>query len=524
MSATTLPVLQEGPRRATILVQLDCNARCPFCSTRVYTPEGVLSPVDYKQSIARRAKDYTLSLEELKRVYDGLRADGVASVNLQGGEPTLHPGLVELLRYGHELGFEEQLIVTNGRALKDRTYARALVEAGPRTIALSIFGHTAELHDASMGVRGAFDDLSAAVAGLVELQAEGAQLTLMAQLTLHAEVFEALPQMVRHWFGRGLKDFSIRLLRETENTRVEGTGRWFFDLERLRAPLASALAFAREHDDLQVRFGEVPYCLVEPAHLPFVLQDLGANPSLRARRTQISRHFELEPGAHRRHLPRTFDACEECDLAAACLRPSPPYPELFTGHWRPWHIAETIAGLVAAPLERSRLEEALHLLQTEERLAWFDVPDEHRLALRARAASLLDDDPAGQARVLLGDRGQKELIDRLRKGGGRPVSVRLVAATELGVSGPFDGAAEELLARLEAAVLPDKRATLAFFRQAGLLANEPLVAMVAWRRRAPEGEELALAALYDDRFLERRELERCLATVIAAAALKSTAA
>ena len=100
-----LAVLRESPRSATILVQLDCNARCPFCSTRVYTDQGVLAPVDFRQGVVRAAKEYTLSTEAIRAHLDALRADGVEKVNLQGGEPTLHPGLLELLRYGRSIGF-----------------------------------------------------------------------------------------------------------------------------------------------------------------------------------------------------------------------------------------------------------------------------------------------------------------------------------------------------------------------------------------------------------------------------------
>ena len=42
MTSLPLAVLRDAPKAATILVQLDCNARCPFCSTRVYTDQGVL--------------------------------------------------------------------------------------------------------------------------------------------------------------------------------------------------------------------------------------------------------------------------------------------------------------------------------------------------------------------------------------------------------------------------------------------------------------------------------------------------
>lgn len=515
MTALPLPVFRESARSAALLLQLDCNARCPFCSTRVYTEEGVLSPVDFRQGLVRRAKEYTLSLDELKRHYDALRAEGVEKVSLQGGEPTLHEGLLELVRYGRTLGFREQSLVTNGRQLKDPAFTRALVRSGLDTIVLSIFGDGPELHDASMGVRGAYDDLAAGVDLLVAEQRAGAPVTVMAQLTLHADNFLALPSTVRHWYGRGLRDFSLRLLRETDNTRRDAPGRWFFDLARLRAPMAEALRFCRDRPDAIVTLGEIFHCAVPPDLLGFVLRDLGANPGLLGHKRQVTRHFEASTGDARDRAGGADGPCATCDLHGMCVRLEPAYRPLFTGEVVPWDVARTVHALAEGPVGADQRDEVLHLLGVEERLAWFGVPDADRLALRARAGAAQADDPDGRARTLLGDRGRKELLDRLRKNG-RPVAVRLVPLTELGVRGPLDGEPSALLDRLEVAAPPDRRAALAFVRKAGVLANGPLVLLVVYVRRGPGPEQLVVTALFDDAHLEAALLAGVLAGLVEA--------
>lgn len=507
----TLPlaVLRESPRSATILIQLDCNARCPFCSTRVYTEQGVLAPVDFRQGVVRPAKEYTLSTEAIRAHLDALRAEGVEKVNLQGGEPTLHPGLLELLRYGRTIGFREQTIVSNGRTLKDAAFVQALVEAGVDTIVLSIFGPAAAVHDASLGVRGAFDDLSAGVDALVAARRAGARLTVMAQVTLHADNVEALPETVRHWYGRGLRDFSFRLLRETDNTRRAEPGRWFFDPARLRGPLSEALAFCRAKGDAIVTLGEIFYCAVPPDLLGFVLRDVGANPTLRGAKVQIAKHFEASFDGGAGRAAGREQACAGCDFEGICVRPEAPYRAAFSGRFEPRSVAAVVRSLVAAPLGHARVDEALHLLGTEARLGWFGVPDEDRLALRGRVSAELDGD-GRLAEVVLGDRGRKELLDRLRKNGRRPVVVRLIPISEFGASGPLDGRPEEVLARLEAACPAERRPALDFVRKAGVLANEPLVLSCVYVRRSQAGEQFVVAALFDDRHLDGARLARAV--------------
>lgn len=75
-----------------------CNARCGFC---LAPPDGVHPDV-----------------ELLKQRVDWLVAHGVRTINFCGGEPTIHPGLPELLIHTRTRGGAPR-ITTNGIALPD---------------------------------------------------------------------------------------------------------------------------------------------------------------------------------------------------------------------------------------------------------------------------------------------------------------------------------------------------------------------------------------------------------------------
>ncbi len=361
---------------------LACNARCPFCSTRVYTPDGVVATSDYLKGDTRRGiQAYTLSYEESRERYRGFRDQGVESVNLQGGEPTVWEPLIDLLAYGKELGFKEQIVVTNGRRLADRQFAERLYASAATAIALSLFGATAALHDESMGVPGAFADMREGVKNLVAIERErreGRQIT--AQLILHARNFETLPEMIDLWYGEGLRYFCVRLLRETPNTKG-AEDHWLFDLALLKGPLERAFDRTLALPDLQLVFPELPYCLPDARYTGFVLGDLIANQRLRVEKRVESRHSLSVLTGLRRDTVRA--ACDACQLGEVCVRVEVAHAPRFSGTLTPIDVPARIEALLAAP--PGEADRAIgHVLEATEALRRFGVTEETLGALRAR--------------------------------------------------------------------------------------------------------------------------------------------
>ncbi|HET7291279.1 MAG TPA: radical SAM protein [Vicinamibacteria bacterium] len=114
------PPLRDVPHVA-IETNLDCNIRCRACYNLDRTT----------------VKPLRLVLEEIDQALGLRRAD---AITLLGGEPTLHPALVEIVRQVARRGVTPQLLTNGLRFLEEGgdAYLDALVEAGLKRVLLHV--------------------------------------------------------------------------------------------------------------------------------------------------------------------------------------------------------------------------------------------------------------------------------------------------------------------------------------------------------------------------------------------------
>ncbi len=429
---------------------LGCNARCPFCSSRVYTDEGIVATSDWLANTPSRGlREHTLGLEEAKLRYRALRDEGVSCVSLQGGEPTIWPHLLELITYGKSLGFSEQVVVTNGIRLADPAYAEGLSRSGATTIALSVFGANATTHDASMGVAGAFDALVLGAKNLATLGPNGAHVT--AQFILHAFNYRELPAMVEFWYAQGIRSFGIRLLREVPNVAGETGASWFFDIATLGPYLSQALGIAAVLPGVQLAFPEIFYCLLGPKDIGFVLADLAAGRRLATASKVIGKRRE-QAREQKRTLPLVGldSACNACDLESVCAKIEPPYTRLYTGELRSIRVREDLQTTIEAAFTRARepAVEALLKVGTDE--------------LEAFGIETVTLSPLRGAVDFEFRRGLSQLAQEKLETG---TFVRFLSFATLGARTRLVGAPERILAELVSMANPSGREKLQFIVQ-----------------------------------------------------------
>jgi 7,8-dihydro-6-hydroxymethylpterin dimethyltransferase len=122
-----------------------CNLRCPICFANANVQGYVYEP-SYEQVV------------EMLRMIRGVRPVFPPAVQFSGGEPTIHPRFLDILRAAASLGFSHLQIASNGiRIAKSREFAEQAKEAGLYTVYLQFDGTSDEAYRKTRGMAGLWD-------------------------------------------------------------------------------------------------------------------------------------------------------------------------------------------------------------------------------------------------------------------------------------------------------------------------------------------------------------------------------
>jgi len=124
---------------------------------------------------------------------------------LIGGEITMRPDLPKIVKLARSMGYPYVQVMSNGLKLADPDYAKSLVDAGANIFRVSVHGHTPGLHDALVGVPGAFKKVMKAFENLTRL---GAEISVNHALT--GPNYKTLRNLLEIISGRfGIEDFNV---------------------------------------------------------------------------------------------------------------------------------------------------------------------------------------------------------------------------------------------------------------------------------------------------------------------------
>jgi len=172
-------------KKTVIIMGYECNNSCRFC-------------IDAnKHSFANK------STAQIEKEIEGARKRGTTYLEFIGGETTIRPDFLSLVKTAKSLGFETIMMATNGRMLSYPGYAEKLIGAGLNSVVFSIHGHDAKTHDFLTRSEGSFGQLVKGfnnVKKLLGVEAIGSNTTIVNQN------YRELPKIGKFIYGLGIRN------------------------------------------------------------------------------------------------------------------------------------------------------------------------------------------------------------------------------------------------------------------------------------------------------------------------------
>ena len=279
-----------------VILGYDCNLWCDYCTITTEMRRSALPPAAVVQALRQG------------------RVDGYNDVSFTGGEPTIRPDLIGLVRTASRLGYRSIKVQSNGLVYSQPRNVDKLVEAGVTDFHVSIHSHDPETYDKIVNVEGAHEHMRNGLAALVQ---RGLKPT--ADLILKSDTYRQVADAIQWLHDLGVRKAHLWFVSLTDNNR---------DNLHSMPRMTEVVPYLHKAIDLastlgvEVRSLHVPRCLlgdrIDRAWDPGAGQVRVVTPEA----TFDLRDAKLTP---RVHVP----ACEGCEHRDKCPGVRPDYLEVF---------------------------------------------------------------------------------------------------------------------------------------------------------------------------------------------------
>jgi len=152
-------------KRSYIEICYTCNSNCISCPC----------PTAWQ-------KQGMLTFDKVKEYLDGHAGPG-AVVNINGGEPTVHPDFIRIVDYAAKSGARVG-ILSNGRRFSDKKFAQSAVQAGLKDICIAFHSSNRAAYELFTRAPGSFDEVVSGLKNLLALKTSGYEITIVLKILI----------------------------------------------------------------------------------------------------------------------------------------------------------------------------------------------------------------------------------------------------------------------------------------------------------------------------------------------------
>lgn len=178
------------PPKVIVNLSYKCNNHCTFCA------------VGDRKQVDSPTEDVLKTIAEYSR-------RGYEYLDLDGGEPTLHPDLLAIIDEAKRLGYAHVTVITNGRRLAYRAFMDCLADSGVDEVLVSLHAAEPQLQDMLTSIPGSFEQTTQGIRNVLRrMRAD----QLGINTTVVAANVARLPELGRLLGELGAKRWNIQLI------------------------------------------------------------------------------------------------------------------------------------------------------------------------------------------------------------------------------------------------------------------------------------------------------------------------
>lgn len=286
--------------RVDIKIGFRCNNRCKFCV------QG-----DKRNFLA--AKD----LKEIKKDLEEAFKKGKTEAVLTGGEPTLHPDFLAIVKLAKSIGFKNVQIQTNGRMFAYLDFCLKTIEAGATEFSPAVHGPNAKIHDFLTSVPGSFDQTIQGIKNLKKLDQR-----VITNTVITTQNYRNLPLIAKLLVGLNVDQFQFAFIHISG--RAAKNKNWIVPQK------SKIMTYVKRGLDIGIKANKrvmteaIPYCLMKD-YENYIAEKIIPKGSV------FDIDFAIEDYAkYRRDEGKTKSPdCIKCKYNEICEGPWKEYPEIF---------------------------------------------------------------------------------------------------------------------------------------------------------------------------------------------------
>lgn len=287
-------------QRVDIKIGFNCNNRCAFC--------------------VQGEKRFTIpdkTLEQIKHALHTAKQKGSTGVVFTGGEPTIHPNILEAISYARSLGFEYIQLQSNGRMFAYKEFCEKCIHAGANEFSPALHAPVSDIHDELTNSPGAWNQV---VAGIKNLKSFDQY--VLTNSVINSKNFTLLPDLAQLFVDLNVDQFQFAY--------VHILGRAGDNKDWVAPKKIQVMPYVKKGLDIGIAAGKrvmteaIPYCLMQGYEEYIAERVIPDTMVVDADRViENYKDYRLSGGKAKR------DDCKKCTYFSECEGPWKEYPEIF---------------------------------------------------------------------------------------------------------------------------------------------------------------------------------------------------